>query len=182
MGLDMYLEKKTLVKNYEHFIQSQKTNVVVTGCKAKYIKPERISDIIEELIYWRKANQIHAWFIENCADGDENKTKMDVSFDQLVELLAVCKKVEKASKLVKGKIINGYRYENGKEVPIIEDGETIKNPATAKKLLPVSEGFFFGSQQYDCYYLQDIKNTVRDLEAIIKEGDKLGDYQYIASW
>lgn len=183
MGLDMYLEKRTYIKNWSHMKKDQLTKVKITGKKAKGIRPDRISYIIEEMAYWRKANQIHDYFIRECADGDGNKTEMYVSVKQLEGLLERCRKVLKASKLVKGKIKNGSSFKNGKEEPIMEDGKYIEDPTVAKELLPTTEGFFFGGTDYDEYYLADIKETIKVLKSLLsEEGHLNGEYYYIASW
>lgn len=93
--------------------------------------------------------------------------------------MEICQKIDKASKLVKGKVNNGYTFENGKKTPIIVDGQIIKDPSVAKKLLPTQEGFFFGGTEYDEYYLADIKETIKILQECLKEE---GDFYYDSSW
>ena len=41
--------------------------------------------------YWRKANQIHNWFVTNIQEGNDNCGEYYVSQDKLIELLALCK-------------------------------------------------------------------------------------------
>ena len=41
--------------------------------------------------YWRKANQIHKWFVDNVQDGNDNCGEYYVSHDQLKELLTTCR-------------------------------------------------------------------------------------------
>ena len=41
--------------------------------------------------YWRKANQIHKWFVDNIQGGNDNCGEYYVSQDKLIELLALCK-------------------------------------------------------------------------------------------
>jgi hypothetical protein len=41
--------------------------------------------------YWRKANQIHAWFVKNIQNGIDDCDSYYVSQDKLIELLALCK-------------------------------------------------------------------------------------------
>jgi hypothetical protein len=55
----------------------------------------------------------------------------------------------------------------------------IANAEVVAELLPDSEGFFFGSQDYNEYYLQQIRNTGEMLRILIEEG---GDYYYQSSW
>jgi hypothetical protein len=95
MGLDMYLERKTYVKNWDHMTQDERTEITLKGKKTKGIKPERIKEITEEVGYWRKANHIHKWFVDNVQDGEDDCNPYYVSKEQLRELLNLCKKIDK---------------------------------------------------------------------------------------
>lgn len=44
--------------------------------------------------YWRKANAIHQWFVDNCADGEDDCRPMYCSLEQLQELLTKCIKIK----------------------------------------------------------------------------------------
>lgn len=44
------------------------------------------NDAIEEEIYWRKANAIHGWFVENVQDGEDDCGCYEVSYSQLLNL------------------------------------------------------------------------------------------------
>ena len=81
MGLSMYLSKSTYVEK-----------VTMNNKTKKDIKPERVSEIIEDVMYWRKANHIHTWFVENCQDGEDNCERAHVSRDQLDELATLCER------------------------------------------------------------------------------------------
>ena len=61
MGLDMYLSRR-LKDNTEH-----------------------------EVMYWRKANAIHKWFVDNVQGGEDDCREYPVSNDQLIELRDTCK-------------------------------------------------------------------------------------------
>lgn len=91
----MYLERKTYVKNWDHMTQDERTEITLKGKKTKGIKPERIKEIIEEVGYWRKANHIHKWFVDNVQDGEDDCNPYYVSKEQLRELLNLCKKIDK---------------------------------------------------------------------------------------
>jgi hypothetical protein len=59
----------------------------------------------------------------------------------------------------------------------------IKDPTKAQELLPTTDGFFFGSTDYDEYYYKDIKQTIVELEKILAEPNASNcEYEYIASW
>jgi hypothetical protein len=95
MGLDSYLYKKNYVRQGEWVKPEFRTEVEVkTGGEIdKNIKPERIRYIVEEVAYWRKANQIHNWFVKNVQGGIDNCQNSYVSRDNLEELLDVCNQV-----------------------------------------------------------------------------------------
>jgi hypothetical protein len=94
MGLDMYLNKHTYVKHWEH---NGDNNYQVTVTKAgnpTNIDPKKIKYIIEEAGYWRKANQIHNWFVENIQKGNDDCGDYYVGTDDLEKLLDACEKVK----------------------------------------------------------------------------------------
>jgi len=177
MGLDMHLTKRTYIGNDYKEVKDQ------VKIEIKGVKQERVSEIVEKVAYWRKANQIHNWFIENCADNQEDNCQdIYIEKSQLQKLLNVVNLVLDSSKLIKGKIHNGTRYENGKTIEIYEQGKIMENTKVAEKLLPTSSGFFFGSTDYDEYYYQDLLDTKKILEDILKENDNRADFYYRASW
>ncbi len=182
MGLDMTLSKRTNLRNWSHTAAGDKYKLVVTkGGKPTNIKTERVNYIIENVYDWRKANQIHAWFVENVQDGNDDCGEYYVPIEKLQELLSLCEQVIKASKLVSGKVTNGYRIEaDGTQTPILEDGKYIEDPSVAKELLPNQEGFFFGSQEYNEWYLDDIVRTQEILAEVLDDTDS--DYYYQSSW
>lgn len=160
MGLDMYLHKKTYIgAKWEH--RNVKGTVYLTmGGKELPIRLERISTIDEEVGYWRKANHIHKWFVENVQDGKDDCGEYCVSVEQLKKLLDDCKAV-------------------------LEKKDKRGAKKTAKEVLPTQEGFFFGSTDYDEGYWQDIQDTIEILEVVINEelqGRTGGDYYYHSSW
>lgn len=80
MGLDMYLrkyEKDEVVLNCD---TSDENCYKCNGCK-------------EEAIYWRKANQIHNWFVKNIQNGVDDCGYYEVSIEKLKELKELCGKV-----------------------------------------------------------------------------------------
>jgi hypothetical protein len=156
MGLDMYLSKKTYVKQWEHQgDDSFKVEVTKKGEPVSHIKPERISYIEEEIGYWRKSNQIHNWFVQNVQNGTDDCGSYFVGKEQLEELLELCKQV-------------------------------LANHKLAEELLPAQGGFFFGSTDYDEYYYDDLTHTVQIIESLLSEQNERGyingDIYYQSSW
>lgn len=180
----MYLEKRTHVKNWNFMKEHDKFSVIVKrGGKAfSAIKKDRVKDIVEEIAYWRKANAIHRWFVENVQGGKDDCGDYYVSREQLQKLLDTCKEVLSASKLIDGKVANGYHFNGTERVYNMEDGKLIEDPTVAKMLLPTTEGFFFGSTDYNQWYYDDIKYTADTLEAVLKEPETEDGFYYSSSW
>jgi len=94
MGLDMYLTKKIFIgANYDH--RNMEVNIKITkeGEEIK-INPKRVSYIEEAIGYWKKANHIHKWFVDNCQNGKDECQDSYVSTDDLKKLLEVCQLVK----------------------------------------------------------------------------------------
>jgi hypothetical protein len=53
---------------------------------------------------------------------------------------------------------------------------------SAKDLLPVQEGFFFGNYEYNEYYFSDIQDTIDQLESILKDVPADWELKYQSSW
>ena len=159
MGLDMYLTKKTSVKNYAWDAKEKKKYKVSVrrgGEDIAHIKKERITAIEEDIMYWRKANAIHDWFVKNCQEGIDDCRTAYVSEEQIKELLELLNKV----------IQNKH------------------NPNLVAELLPTTAGFFFGGTEYDEYYFQVIENTIKVLqeEVDVMSEETYFDYYYYSSW
>ena len=159
MGLDMYLSKKTYVKQWSHNEKNNAVTVKFDGKVRKDIKPKRISHIVEEVGYWRKANHIHNWFVTEVQEGRDECQESWVSIDQLKELRDLCKVVVEK-----------------------------KDEEFSKEHLPAKSGFFFGGTEYDEYYYSDCEDTIKFIDGIIEdegknpEGAYGGDFYYQASW
>ena len=90
MGLDMFLTKT------RYLMENERQGLVLTfpnepGSSAP--KASRVREIIEEIMYWRKANAIHAWFVDNVQDEVDDCGTYHVEKGQLRELLALAKQV-----------------------------------------------------------------------------------------
>lgn len=130
---------------------------------------------------WRKSNQIHNWFVANVQDGTDDCDEYWVSEKQLIELKEVCKTVLDHSVLIDGQIVNGSRMTERGWEDILEEGKVIMNPEAAATHLPSASGFFFGSTDYDEYYLRDVKYTY---DALNKINFLIPEYSfyYRSSW
>lgn len=192
MGLDMYLYRKSYVRNWSHMSPEELHQITVKKNKKTHpwINPKNISGITELVGQWRKANAIHDWFVNHVQNGEDDCREYDVELSQLQELYDTCVLVRDNTKLVDGQIKNGYSCKevDGKfvEIPIMEPGKTVADKSVAEDLLPTASGFFFGSTDYDEYYMEDINDTIRILEPLLKleipKGFNSPDYSYRSSW
>jgi len=133
--------------------------------------------------YWRKSNQIHGWFVKHCQDGEDDCRKHWISREKLTELLNLCKEVIEKSVLVDGKVSSGKTINKGSTewVDILVDGKVVVNSQIAEELLPCSEGFFFGNDDYDEYYIEDVQDTIKIIEKALKLPESW-DFYYESSW
>ena len=155
MGLDMYLYKRTYVKNWDFMQKDHKHSISIKkGGKTRTdIKPERITYITEEVAYWRKFNALHGWFVENCQNGVDDCKEYYVSVEQLKGLLSIMQEVDSSNSL-----------------------------KTAVEYLPTQSGFFFGGTEYDEYYFEEVKETIEILESLLSEENSDASYFYCSSW
>lgn len=58
-----------------------------------------VQSVTIEVAYWRKANAIHNWFVENVQDGVDECDRHYVFRDSLIELLFLCKQVDEDNSL-----------------------------------------------------------------------------------
>lgn len=147
-----------------------------------YLTAKEKSTSKVEVAYWRKANQIHNWFVSNVQNGEDDCDEYAVTRDQLLELYSTVMFLLGEIKLRQGLVTNGQRYEDGKWVPIKEVGKVITNPDLAAEILPTSSGFFFGSTEYDEYYYSDLVVTKKQLESIFEDHPDTEVFYYQASW
>lgn len=96
MGLDMYLSARQYLSSYEwdKYADEQKLTNILGSLNFSPSDLERPSiSIVLPVGYWRKANQIHDWFVRNVQDGSDDCKEYYVSREQLQELLETCDKV-----------------------------------------------------------------------------------------
>ena len=97
MGLDMYLRAKTTTANNDYYQRNPEVfDEVLQSLELTpdQLDPEMLSMTISiPVIYWRKDNAIHNWFVRNAQDGEDNCAEYWVSREQLQELANTCKEV-----------------------------------------------------------------------------------------
>ena len=124
MGLDQYLEARKYVGGWSFRpIDEQNTyedTLAMVGLTKADLSPEASPTINVSVGvgYWRKANQVHAWFVQNVQGGEDNCGTYFVSKEQLLELVDTCKNVKidhsKAGELLpvgEGFFFGHYEYD-----------------------------------------------------------------------
>lgn len=183
----MYLMRKTYVQQWEHQRLEKRNEVQVWrgGQPRPDIDPAKVSHVIEQMGYWRKANAIHQWFVTNVQDGEDDCKDYYVSREQLKELRDLCQLVLDGSVLIPGKVVTSIVYDEqnpkGRE-ETKPDGMVVYNPELAEERLPTTSGFFFGGTEYDEYYIQDLQHTIDIIDPILAIEDDEADYYYHSSW
>lgn len=91
MGLDMYLSAKRYL--WQHRDEDQQIANVIKAEQIGGMGNMRVKELVCEAMYWRKANAIHKWFVDNVQDGEDDCKQYEVSAEQLRELIALCDRV-----------------------------------------------------------------------------------------
>ena len=89
MGLDMYLNARRYVSEYSERDKELRGELD----KLTEVNGLPIQEVVCEAMYWRKANAIHRWFVNNVQKGVDDCGTYYVSNDKLKELIELCKQV-----------------------------------------------------------------------------------------
>lgn len=91
MGLDMYVTAKRYLWDFGD--NSDKQIASDIGKLFPEIAGYRVKQIEAEVMYWRKANAIHKWFVDNIQDGVDECQESYLDPKKLYELRDICKTV-----------------------------------------------------------------------------------------
>lgn len=152
MGLDQYLTAK---KNLFGEIKECSEIINLSGLNDVADNSFPSVDVSVVVIYWRKSNQIHKWFVQNVQNGVDNCEEYYVTISDLKKLLKCCEDVLAAK-------------------------ETPKSFEVAKKILPPTNGFFFGNADIGERYYEDLEHTVERIKKIINYPEIY--FYYSSSW
>lgn len=155
MGLDIYLTAERYFTSYvEKDIQKGADIKAVIG---NIPDAWRVKNVEAQVMYWRKANAIHKWFVDNVQDGVDNCEKFWVQKEHFEALMVA-----------------------------VDNTLAVYTPENAAKHLPSQSGFFFGSTEYDEWYWKDVENTKKFLDELLPRYDELAkqgwEFYYRASW
>jgi hypothetical protein len=106
MGLDMYLSAKKHLSKINYKVLQENNELDYNSPEVIYpefnnlMQLTQLTDVATDMYgasvevtcaYWRKANQIHSWFVREVQGGEDNCGEYYVPSDKLIELLAICK-------------------------------------------------------------------------------------------
>lgn len=97
MGLDMYLTASKYFGRWEHGKETERKAydaIAKAAGLGGFVCNESPSLNVELTVaYWRKANAIHKWFVDNVQSGEDNCSRYYTCRDDLKGLVDLCKKV-----------------------------------------------------------------------------------------
>jgi hypothetical protein len=167
MGLDMYLNARkyisptdyeaTRAKNWDEIVPNPEFTRLQDHFPAKALKYGDSGGTVSiNVMYWRKANQIHGWFVDHPQNGVDECQETDVSHDDLKALLSICKSIK----------------ENPSEAPNVL-------PVTSGFFF----GNYDPDTAYDEYYWEQIDYTIGGLELLLDTLPETEyDFSYRSSW
>jgi len=127
--------------------------------------------ITTESMYWRKANQLHSWFVKNCQGSIDDCANYIINIDSLLSLNNDIKLILYGTKFPDD-FENSMTWQAGK-----------KSCKLAHDLLPTQNGFFFGGTDYNRHYFWDLKTTRETLRSILKKATYSNwVFSYHSSW
>jgi hypothetical protein len=155
MGLDMYLTAEKFVSGYEHD-KDENFSKILELLKIDHNDVDRGMTVGVTVGYWRKANAIHNWFVQNVQKGEDDCRRTYVSQEQLEEL----------------------RDESVAALAAYNEGDK----AEAENILAPTSGFFFGSTEIDVGYKQDLEQTIKIVDKCLSDKFKDFSFFYQSSW
>ena len=99
MGLDMYLKGKLWIRDLK-----LKQDLTKQFKELESFSSDAVQEITIEAIYWRKANAIHKWFVDNVQEGTDDCGSYYVSRTQLEALRETCQRVLDFKHLANGQL------------------------------------------------------------------------------
>jgi hypothetical protein len=153
MGLDMYLYKKHYVKNWDWMSDHEKHTISIKKGKKK------LDHIKPDRICY-VMEQVMEWRKFNAL----HKWFVD-NVQEGVDDCKECFVDESDLKMLLETLT--YVYEN---------------KDTAETILPTAQGFFFGSDEIDEYYWEEVKSTIIQLKDLLEEDNKGASFYYRSSW
>lgn len=196
MGLDMYLYAQKYESRSTWRFEEGHHKEIGEGIKQivkefypedlqkiglKHIKDNFLSKQTRYQIgYWRKFNALQTFFQNRVESDYELCHGIYVHEDTIKELISTFNKILKDIKTCETEetqYCTGWC--NGEKT---YDTKNVYKSQVAQELLPPGEGFFYGSQEIDEWYVEDIKYSLKLFKEALKLIELGYDIIYEASW
>ena len=151
MGLDMYLEARRSLWSLNENDEKKSNRIASIFSEVQGLG--RPKEVVVELMYWRKSNAIHKWFVDNVQNGIDECQESYVEKEKLQHLYI-----------------------------LIKQTLNLRTIEAANTFLPPQSGFFFGSTDIDDSYWEDLEKTKETLEKILEADLGRWHIYYQASW
>ena len=92
MGLDMYLYARKHIANFDFIPGDRKQNTEIKNALGFSANDFESVVVSLQVAYWRKANYIHKWFVDNVQNGTDNCGEYWVPPEKMQELYDTCVK------------------------------------------------------------------------------------------
>ena len=153
MGLDMYLYGKKYVSGWGHNPDTTQFDTIRALFPDVPISDDSKSLVVQFTVgYWRKANAVHNWFVQNVQGGLDECEPHYVERSQLEKLRDDCK-----LELL---------------VPVGDRGAGVVEPTS---------GFFFGNDERDEWYYRSLEDTVKIIDTCLEMSTDWS-FEYQSSW
>lgn len=203
MGLDMYLSvrRSLCLKKGKLTVNLDDKRGYADGLAWDDFGVSNRITFEQNVCYWRKANSVHRWFVENCSsDGKTDDCEpCNVSVESLRDLHNICKRIvymvsERKTCLKLNPKIKKMLAENEKtkdekydtyfkfdknNLPRMLNSHIgfydLNNKSLLehfKDMLPTQDGFFFGTTEYGGSYIGDVVKTVLMLDRLFARIDE----------
>jgi hypothetical protein len=143
MGLDMYLTAKRYIYDF-----GDDSMPLRDALKELKVNDMCVKEISYEAGYWRKANHIHKWFVDNVQNGVDNCREHLVTTEELEKLLELVNEVlrnrDKAQELLPTS--NGFFFGSDSYGEGYFD-DLIQTKAIIENVLSIDD-----FNRYDIYY------------------------------
>ena len=158
MGLDQYLYRREYVSG--HSFNENDPAIYKSISEALNIEPAKASphmyvDVC--VAYWRKANAIHGYIVRNFAGGVDECQRIYLRREDLQALRDKCESV------------------------LCVPATAVEDAAAQNDLAP-TPGFFFGNYAIDDWYMEDMRDTVEQIDRVLSDSPEYTDFYYQASW
>lgn len=151
----MYLSAEKFISGYDND-KDENFNKILDLMNLDESDVEKSATLKITVGYWRKANAIHNWFVQNVQNGEDNCGTYYVTKEKLLEL----------------------RTDVQAALDQIEAGD----PTAASNILPPISGFFFGDTEVDEWYKHSLENTLVIIDKCLGPKFKGYGFYYQSSW